>query len=338
MFPRRVLICLLTTLVAPQFVAAAPIDRHALVSRHNPTVTAIDKSAPFMVGNGNLAFTADITGLQTFPEQYSTLVPLMTQAQWAWHSFPNPKGFTLAQAEVPIKVRGKKQKYPYLSDWEQAKRPEVQWLRENPHRFSLGRLGLYLANTGGKPAAFSDLSATRQSLDMWTGRLSSSFVFDGVPVEVETSVHPDRDLIIVRLRSNLLADGRLGVDLRFPGVSAKLNPDPADWQHPESHTTTEIVAQRRWSHARAAARRHPIHRAGGVGSRARHCRSRGALVPAHGARFPAAHLVSGVFRGGAAGADAECGSGAECRRPGLGKVLDAWRRGRLHRQQRSARP
>jgi hypothetical protein len=235
------LVCLLTTLVATHIAMGAPIDRHALVTRHNPTITAVDRSAPFMVGNGNLAMTADITGLQTFPGQYSALVPLMTQAQWAWHSFPNPKGFTLAQAETPIKVRGKTQKYPYLSDWEQAKRPEVQWLRENPHRFSLGRLGLYLAKSDGKPAAFGDLSATRQTLDMWTGRLSSRFVFDGTPVEVETSVHPDRDLIIVRLRSNLLADGRLGVDLKFPGVSAKLNPDPADWEHPESHSTTEIA-------------------------------------------------------------------------------------------------
>ena len=64
---------------------AAPIDRHALVTRHNPTITAIDPSAPFMVGNGNFAFTADITGLQTFQDRYSALVPLMTQAQWAWH-------------------------------------------------------------------------------------------------------------------------------------------------------------------------------------------------------------------------------------------------------------
>ena len=73
-------------------VMAAPIDRHALVTRHNPTITAVDKSAPFMVGNGNFAFTADITGLQTFQDQYSPLVPLMTQAQWGWHSFPNPQG------------------------------------------------------------------------------------------------------------------------------------------------------------------------------------------------------------------------------------------------------
>jgi hypothetical protein len=233
------LVCLITTLVATRLAVAAPIDRHALVTRHNPTVTVVDKSAPFMVGNGNLGFTADITGLQTFQDQYSPLVPLMTQAQWAWHSFPNPKGFKLAQAQMPIKVRGKLQWYPYLSDWEQAKKPEIQWLRENPHRFSLGRLGLYLVQADGKTAAFSDLSATRQTLDMWTGRLASSFVFDGTPVDVETSVHPDRDLIIVRLRSKLLAEGRLGMDLRFPGVSAKLNPDPADWTHPESHSTRE---------------------------------------------------------------------------------------------------
>jgi hypothetical protein len=232
---------LIVALVAGHPAGAAPIDRHALVTRHNPTISAIDRSAPFMVGNGNLAFTADITGLQTFQEQYSALVPLMTQAQWAWHSFPNPQKFTLERAQVPIKIRGKTQKYPYLSDWEQAKQADIQWLRENPHRFSLGRLGLHLAGADGKAAAFGELSATRQTLDMWTGRLSSSFVFGGTPVEVETSVHPDRDLIIVRLKSKLLADGRMGVDLRFPGVGAELNPDPADWAHPEKHSTHEVA-------------------------------------------------------------------------------------------------
>jgi hypothetical protein len=236
---RLLTLCLIVSM-APRLASAAAIDRHALVTRHNPTITAIDRSAPFMVGNGNLAFTADITGLQTYPEQYSPLVPLMTQAQWAWHSFPNPKGFTLDDAQVPIKVRGKTRKYPALSNWEQAKQPEIQWLRENPHRFSLARLGLHLVDGKGKAAAFGDLSATQQTLDMWTGRLSSHFEFDGAPVEVETSVHPDRDLIIVHLRSRWLAEGRLGVDLKFPGVAAKLNPDPADWNNPQAHSTEEI--------------------------------------------------------------------------------------------------
>ena len=68
----RIIVATWLLLAIPAWAAErAPIDRHALVTRHNPTITAVDKSAPFMVGNGNLAFTADITGLQTFPEQYS---------------------------------------------------------------------------------------------------------------------------------------------------------------------------------------------------------------------------------------------------------------------------
>jgi hypothetical protein len=229
---------LLVTLLVAHAASAAPIDRHALITRHNPTITAIDRSAPFMVGNGNFAFTADITGLQTFQEQYSPLAPLLTEAQWGWHSFPGK--FELGQAQKPFRVRGKLRWYPALQDWEEARKPEIQWLRENPHKFSLGRLALHLAN-GGRDARFADLSATKQSLDMWTGRLRSSFVYAGQPVEVETSVHPTRDLVIVRLESPLLVDGRLGVDLKFPGVSRQLNPDPQDWEHPAAHTTQEAA-------------------------------------------------------------------------------------------------
>ncbi|HET9864222.1 MAG TPA: hypothetical protein VFP37_12310, partial [Steroidobacteraceae bacterium] len=218
---------------------AKPIDRHALVTRHNPSITRVDPSAPFMVGNGNFAFTADITGLQTFPEQYSPLAPLLTEAQWAWHSFPGK--FKLSQALQPFQVRGKLRWYPALSSWDEAKKPAIQWLRENPHKFSLGRLALRLEHADAAPADFADLSATQQSLDMWNGRLTSRFSFDGQPVEVETSVHPARDIVILRLKSPLLAAGRLGVDLKFAGVSHQLNPDPQDWQHPEAHTTQEIA-------------------------------------------------------------------------------------------------
>lgn len=42
------------------------IDRYQLVSRNSPVLENIDLSSPFTVGNGDFAFTADITGLQTF--------------------------------------------------------------------------------------------------------------------------------------------------------------------------------------------------------------------------------------------------------------------------------
>ena len=53
-----------------------PIDREALVARHNPVLTKVDPHAPLMVGNGDIGFPTDITGLQTFPDQYPDLAPL----------------------------------------------------------------------------------------------------------------------------------------------------------------------------------------------------------------------------------------------------------------------
>ncbi len=235
---------LLAAAAATLPAAARPIDRHALVTRHNVTLTKIDPHAPLMLGNGNLGFTADITGLQTFPEQYSAVAPLLTMAQWAWHSFPNPYGYTEQDGLVQVPVPGGGTRpYPWIRDWaELDARPALKWLRENPHRFSLGRIGLVLTRADGSRAAFTDLSATRQHLDLWTGTLTSSFTFDGAPVTVTTNMDSARDAVIASIDSPLVTSGRVGVEVRFPGVSARLNPDPQDWEHPEAHGTREIAS------------------------------------------------------------------------------------------------
>lgn len=214
---------------------AGRIDRHALVSRHDVSFERIDPHAPLMVGNGDLAFTADITGLQTFPQAYSPRAPLLTEAQWAWHSFPGHYRFE--DSLVPVKVNGRIRYYPWLRDWSQARNPAIAWLRENPHRISLGRLALHLTTREGWPVRLADLGATRQTLRLWDGTLVSRFEMEGEPVQVETAVHPDLDMVIVTLTSSLLGEGRLGVDLRFAGVSAALQPDPEDWTHPQAHRT-----------------------------------------------------------------------------------------------------
>ncbi len=56
-------------------VEPAPINRHALVSRHNPVNKEVDSLSPFTLGNGKFAFTADVTGLQSFPEEYDAGIP-----------------------------------------------------------------------------------------------------------------------------------------------------------------------------------------------------------------------------------------------------------------------
>ncbi|MBP2161006.1 MULTISPECIES: hypothetical protein [Asticcacaulis] len=237
---------LLFTSAAAIALAGAPasaktaIDRQALVTRHNPVLIEVDPSAPLMLGNGNIGFTADITGLQTFTEPYSKIAPLLTEAQWAWHSFPNPQGFTVSDTQVEIDVHGRTRRYGYIKDWaEAAKNPAVAYIRENPHRFSLGRIALDLKAKDASPARFADIRGTHQTLDLWTGTLTSRFVYDDEPVTVITSVMPDQDTVMTEVTSKLVAEGRLAVVVKFPGVSKSLNPDPSDWTNPDAHTTTE---------------------------------------------------------------------------------------------------
>lgn len=221
---------------------AAPIDRQALVSRHNVILTGIDRHAPIMLGNGDLGFTADITGLQTFPEQYSELAPLLTMAQWAWHSFPNPEGYTEQSGLIPVNVPGRgEQPYAWMRSWADAEtNPAYTWLRANPHRFSLSRIGLTLAD--GAPLDFAKVADTRQTLDLWTGALTSRFSYDGQAVEVVTRVHPALDMVMVEIRSPLVEHAGLGVRVRYPTVNPAINPDTTSFEGGGAQTLS-VVAQ-----------------------------------------------------------------------------------------------
>jgi hypothetical protein len=231
--------------------AGAPtgrIDRRALVTRHDVVFARIDPASPLMVGNGDFAFTADITGLQTFPGHYAPQAPLLTEAQWAWHRFPNPRHYRYRDSLVAVKVHGRTEYYPWVRDLsarELTAHPAIRWLRENPHRFSLARVSLYLRSAKGAPARFADLSAVHQRLDLWSGVLRSRFALDGEPVHVQTRVHPRLDMLIVTLASPLLRQGRLGVELSLPGVSSDLDPNPEDWTHPGRYRTVVTGESRR---------------------------------------------------------------------------------------------
>ena len=228
--------------VAGTTCRSEPIDRKSLVARHSPELTRLDPHAPLMIGNGSLGFTADITGLQTFPQAYAKSAPLLIMAQWSWHSFPNPRGYKEADGLVEVAVPGRgTQPYAWIRDWSEVHtKPALAWLRQNPHRFSLGRIGLALRSATGQEARLDDLAGTRQRLDLWTGALSSSFAYDSQPVSVQTRVHPSRDMVLVEICSPLLKTGQLAVEVSYPGVSPALEPDPSDWTHDDSHRTTEL--------------------------------------------------------------------------------------------------
>lgn len=119
----------------PQKPSAVPIDRRALVSRHNVVLTAYDGERPVQVGNGEFAFGMDSTGLQTF-------APFNTMSQWGWHSSALPTGQRPEdfQGQV-VETHGRPIRYPLPN----PRQPELSaWLAANPHRINLGRIGLAL--------------------------------------------------------------------------------------------------------------------------------------------------------------------------------------------------
>jgi hypothetical protein len=216
--------------------STAAIDRKARVARHSPVIRSFDPWAPLSVGNGSFAFTADATGLQTFPGSYREL-PLATQSEWGWHAFPNTEGYDLEDATELYDAHGRQ--VPYVS---RQGGPAGSWLRENPHRISLGRIGLDLRRADGSAAEPADLTGVEQRLDLWTGTIDSRFTHAGQPVRVRTWSHPERDLVAVRVEAPGVPADRLALLVAFPFAATVHTGDPSDWTHPAEHRT-ELAGQ-----------------------------------------------------------------------------------------------
>jgi len=122
------------------------IDRKALVERNNPEVTKFDPLSSLTVGNGKFAVTVDATGLQTFPEFYSSGVPLGTQSHWGWHSFLNVNNYrfeeTLERFDFghshpglyAVQLQKPSGSNPVEMDNYNRRMAAVDYFRANPHR------------------------------------------------------------------------------------------------------------------------------------------------------------------------------------------------------------
>src|SRR3989442_14940891 len=173
------------------------IDRKALVARHHIKLTRPNAMSPLSVGNGEFAFSADITGLQTFPEFHAqglASIPdlfqgkpvdpstfsmqISTQSQWGWHTMPNPDGYTLDDVLSAYETARGPVTYPDRYDFlaafpGQGDQSAGSWLYTNPQRLDLGQIGLDLRRAGpdATPVRIGDLTATDQTLDLWPGLL-----------------------------------------------------------------------------------------------------------------------------------------------------------------------
>ena len=231
-------IALISSLLAASWAAGAePIDRAALVQRHHPTVDRIDPMSPFTVGNGGFAMTVDVTGLQSFPAAYREGIPLSTQSDWGWHSFPDEFGYQLHETFEDFASGDRTVSYPTKQN-----SPAGQWLRANPHRLGLGRIGFEFVRADGSIATVDDITEVAQTLHLWTGEIRSEFRVAGVPVSVVTAASPalSHDAIGVTVSSELLATGRLRIVCEFPYGNGAWGIEPEDWAQPDRHSTTLI--------------------------------------------------------------------------------------------------
>ena len=212
-----------------------PIDRQALVHRNNPHVVAFDPLSPLSVGNGEFAFTVDVTGLQTFPRAYDKGIPLGTQAQWGWHSFPNTERYEHKETLVGYDFgRGRLEPYSTQSHRNERQKNAENWFRANPHRLHLGIIGLELP----EQIQPSDLQHIEQKLDMWKGVIESRFSLNHHSVEIQTACDPQRDRIVAKVSSSL----KPGIKFHFPYPTGAWGENGCDWQKNNLHSTT-IVSQ-----------------------------------------------------------------------------------------------
>ena len=211
------------------------IDRYKLVSRHNPRVKALSFDSPLSVGNGEFAYTADVTGMQTFYKyQKDNHVPLCTMSQWGWHTAPVSKNkycYTMEDLEMTeYDYNGRK--VTYAAEMKDGNEEVYTWLRRNPHRLNLARIGLVWENDEISPDSISNIN---QELRLYEGVIASEYMLHDRACKVVTACDYTEDVLAFEIESQALSEGKLKVKIEFPYGSHDIT--ASDWESKDKHVT-----------------------------------------------------------------------------------------------------
>lgn len=208
---------------------SSPIDRRAVISRHDPHLTGAD-DAILSVGSGSFAVGVDRTGTQTLAGPGSDEHRINTLAEWGWHTMPDGPPQPWESLLRPYESARGTASYLDLPGGTEDPGPGAAWYRENPHKVSLLRFALVDSRTGRSPSA-ADVAGARQHLELFSGIIRSRFRYRGRPCTVITAADPERSAIALRLDTP-------GLSLALTFGSATTAWDrAASWERPGSHTT-----------------------------------------------------------------------------------------------------
>ncbi len=231
---RRLFFGVITVALTFNIQAKSAIDRYALVTRNNPHITQIDSLHSLTIGNGEFAFTADATGLQTFPEYYKNGLSLGTYSEWGWHSFPNTENYHISETlnNHPLPGHPNGIYSVQFPNGPERNAQAAEWFRANPHR-------LHLGNIGFEEMEIKDISRINQTLDMWNGELHSNFTWKKSPVKVITSCSGDMDII----SASISAKNKPAIVIRFPYPTGEAADDASCWEADDKHATEIILSE-----------------------------------------------------------------------------------------------
>jgi protein-glucosylgalactosylhydroxylysine glucosidase len=207
------------------------------VERHRVINTKFDTLSSLTVGNGAFAYTVDATGLQSFPAYYKKGVPLGTQSEWGWHSFPNKENFTEEEGLKEYTLNGKKISYAVQPKQPQRAKEAADYFRINQHRLQLGNVGFDITKKNGQQATVNDIKNIHQELDPWTGAITSRFTVEDMPVFVTTYCNQQHDAIAAKIISPLLASGQIKLRIRFPYPTGSFSDFGVNYSNDEKHTS-----------------------------------------------------------------------------------------------------
>ena len=127
-------------------------------------------------------------------------------SHWGWNSAPLPAGEKLENYhKQPMDTHGRT---VLLSTAGSSASRAIRLVGGESATGSIwGRIGLILKKSNGTLAEVGDIKNAKQTLDLWSGIVTSHFELEGQPVTVSTTCHPDIDLVGVRVDSPLVGGG-----------------------------------------------------------------------------------------------------------------------------------
>ncbi|WP_222842621.1 glycoside hydrolase family 65 protein [Thermoflavifilum thermophilum] len=210
------------------------------MQRHNIRIQSFDSLGSLTVGNGQFAFTVDITGLQSFPDAYLHGVPLGTLSDWGWHSFPNDSNYTIEEATRWL-PSCQNRLIPYALQFDTGRAARAaNYLRANPQRIHLGLFGLHFYDSSHHRINLSQIKNVDETLDMWSGQITSRFTVQSKPVKVTTYCHQQKDLIATQVITPLWHTHQAELYLYLPYPSAQAVSPGYDTGHVQDYITQVI--------------------------------------------------------------------------------------------------